>query len=238
MIQLRPVRDSDETNSGVPQVLAYADVSFTSDTAATDFVEDPSADGTSNGVCQVCHNDSDADDSPNHFSFNDSAEWSADIGHASAACTSCHQHNNADPDLAFTPTGGSGCSGCHDYDTGAGAWGNGYSNLDGLGEGKGAHKKHINNIKSALNISALSETDGFGGGTNAQVCGTCHSNDSGDHPMVNTTNGRNITLSGTNPFVPGSASYNGVPGTSSNTTPKTCSNVSCHFGESPIWSQP
>jgi hypothetical protein len=39
-------------------------------------------------------------------------------------------------------------------------------------------------------------------------------------------------------FGPVAPVYNGVPGTSSGTTAKTCSNVSCHFTDSPIWQDP
>jgi predicted CxxxxCH...CXXCH cytochrome family protein len=154
---------------------------------------------------------------------------------------------------------GGGCNGCHDYDTVAatyaggvwtgGTWGK--NSKDGLNpnEGWGAHAKHINYIKTRLAIGAAGLTptgQTFGTGEPANVCGTCHTNNVANHSTggstVRTINfgdgtfkmggatGTSILFGSTNPL------YNGVSGVSSATTPKTCSNISCHYFTTPLWS--
>jgi hypothetical protein len=168
--------------------------------------------------------------------------------------TDASKHINGSLDV----TGGGGCNGCHDYDTvgatySAGTWSGGTwgkSSKDGLpaNEGWGAHAKHINYLKERLGITtdlvATSQT--FGSGIPANVCGTCHTNNAANHTMAGSTvrsinfgdgtfkfggaGGTSIVFGTVNPV------YNGVSGTSSATTAKTCSNLSCHYFTKLIWS--
>jgi predicted CxxxxCH...CXXCH cytochrome family protein len=152
------------------------------------------------------------------------------------------------------------CNSCHDYDTvgatySAGRWTGGtWGKLpyrDGLnpGEGWGAHAKHINFIKTRLGIGAAGLTpkgETFGVGEPANVCGTCHTNLVANHSTGGSTV-RTINF-GDSTFKMGGASgmsflfgttnpvYNGTSGISSATTPKTCSNISCHYLTTPLWS--
>ena len=108
-----------------------------------------------------------------------------------------------------------------------------------VAEGWGAHATHINHIKTRLGINvALTAAGTFGSGQAASVCGTCHTN-TGTHNMSGSTTdptGRKITFGGSdtvgsgtyllgsfNMTFGGSAPlYNGVSGTPSSTTNKTC----------------
>jgi predicted CxxxxCH...CXXCH cytochrome family protein len=160
--------------------------------------------------------------------------------------------------------GGGNCDSCHSYDTvGAtfavgkwtgGTWGK--SSRDGLTptEGYGAHAVHINYIKGYLGIAttmtAANQVFGAVGTNPANVCGTCHSNLVANHSMGGSTV-RTINF-GDGEFKMGGAAgasllfgsdfpvqnpkYNGVSGTSSATTAKTCSNLSCHYFTTPAWS--
>jgi predicted CxxxxCH...CXXCH cytochrome family protein len=158
----------------------------------------------------------------------------------------------------------SGCDGCHDYDTvgaafAAGVWSGGSwgkNPQDGLtpNEGFGAHAKHINHIKTRLGYTAGLNTSavfGAAGSDPARVCGTCHTNTVGNHTTAGgVPAGRSINF-GDSAFVMGSTGgtsllfgttfptqnpvYNGVPGTSKQTTAKTCSNISCHYFTTPNW---
>ena len=180
-------------------------------------------------------------------------------------CSGCHGHNGSGSthiDGSIQASGGS-CNGCHDYDTVGATWTGtqwvdgtwGKLNLGGYttaNEGWGAHAKHINYIKTRKSISAALSLTGtaFGAGEAAIVCGTCHTN-SGTHNMSATDGsdpaGRSInfgdstfTLGGTGSIVFGTPNpvYNGVSGTSSSVSgkEKTCSNISCHYFTTPLWS--
>jgi hypothetical protein len=160
--------------------------------------------------------------------------------------------------------GGGNCDSCHSYDTvgatySAGKWTGGTwgkNSRDGLtpNEGFGAHNKHINYIKTRLGFVAamdpVGKTYGALGTDPANVCGTCHSNDPANHAMGGSTE-RSINF-GDGAFKMGGAAgksllfgadlpaqnpiYSGVSGTSSATTAKTCSNISCHYFTTPVWS--
>jgi predicted CxxxxCH...CXXCH cytochrome family protein len=156
-------------------------------------------------------------------------------------CAGCHNHNGSGPTHVNGVLYGAGtCNSCHDYDTVAGAWG---KNLQAV-EGWGGHAKHIDHIKARHSISLNPDSDQFGTGPAAAVCGTCHTNTSGDHSMgggprsINFGDGtyRSGGAAGFN-FVFGSGSplYNGTVGVPSASDPKTCSNISCHFKETPVW---
>jgi trimeric autotransporter adhesin len=174
-------------------------------------------------------------------------------------CASCHPHDGSGAEhMDGTLQGGGGCNGCHDYDTvGAtyaaskwtgGTWGK--ASRDGLtpNEGWGAHDKHINYIKSRLSIATaldpVSQT--YGVGVPANVCGTCHTNLASNHTIAGST-ARSINF-GDNTFRMGGVAgtsllfgstnpaYAGVSGISSAATAKTCSNLSCHYFTTPVWS--
>jgi hypothetical protein len=191
---------------------------------------------------------------------------STHTGKLATDCTGCHTHVNASgtgftdatKHINGTVDAAGDCNSCHDFDVvgstyaggvwDGGSWGK--SSKDGLtpNEGWGAHAKHINMIKNRLGITTalnpVSQT--FGVGVPANVCGSCHTNNVANHSTggstVRTINfgdstfkiggstGTSFLFGATNPV------YNGVSGTSSATTPKTCSNISCHYFTSPIWS--
>lgn len=181
-------------------------------------------------------------------------------------CVSCHDHVNATNDGFADKTKhingsveGGGCNGCHDYDTVGATWTGtewtggtwGKNSKDGLtpNEGWGAHAKHINHIKTRLSITGALTLTGasYGLGEAANVCGTCHTNIAGNHTTGGSTTGRLINFgdgiyktggAAGFSFVFGSVNpaYNGSPGVSSATTPKTCSSISCHFSTTPLWS--
>jgi len=161
-------------------------------------------------------------------------------------CSQCHTHVNTsndgftDPSLhidgqVIAQQGGS-CNSCHGYPP---VQGDGFACQDDpICEGKGAHQQHVNNIASAKGVTLDPNNDQFGTGTAATVCGTCHTNNSANH--MSGTRVINFGDGSTEyEFVNGGGvTYNGVPGTSSSTNLKSCSNISCHFGESPGWQDP
>jgi Cytochrome c7 and related cytochrome c len=149
------------------------------------------------------------------------------------------------------------CNSCHDYDvvgytyaastyTG-GYWGK--SSYDGLtpSEGAGAHASHINYIKTRLAYAntplvVTNQTYGLAGSDNVRICGTCHTTNVNNHMagtriinfgdstfVMGGSGGTSMLFGSTNPI------YNGTPGTSKQTTPKTCSNLSCHYFTTPNW---
>jgi hypothetical protein len=127
------------------------------------------------------------------------------------------------------------CNSCHSYDS-SDPWTTTY----GI-EGVGAHKKHIDYIKLRWNIPLDPANDRFGSGNAAAVCGVCHSNLTADHSMNRAVNTRSITL-GAGDAIPyprrfgsGNPTYNGANNTSSSVSPKSCSNIDCHYLTSPIW---
>jgi hypothetical protein len=164
-------------------------------------------------------------------------------GHkAGQVCTSCHTHSGSTTKDggAFGASGG-GCNGCHDYDTTGETWG---SNAKAI-EGFGAHAKHINHLKSVYSVTLNAATDNFGTGSMAKVCGTCHTNtESGNHDTggggtrtINFGDGSYLAGSTFNfVFGAGTPTYNGRVGQSSSSYVKSCSNISCHFTDTPAWS--
>ncbi len=109
----------------------------------------------------------------------------------------------------------------------------------------GAHAKHIEHIKTSLGGLVLNPAaDTFGAGSKSdKVCGTCHTIAASNHMtgtrLINFRDGSYLS-GGVGGFslVFGSSNpvYNGVVGTSSSVNPKTCSNISCHFQTTPVWS--
>jgi len=132
------------------------------------------------------------------------------------------------------------CNGCHDYDTNGGTWGlvksQNYGGTVGI-EGRGAHYKHIEYLKTKYAVTLNPLTDLYGGATFNVVCGVCHSqNGPTDHSTGNPGGTRNISLQGVNQFGSLAKLYNGQYNTSSGANPKSCSNIDCHYRTSPIWS--
>jgi len=168
------------------------------------------------------------------------------------ACSNCHPHNGT---RANTSSEGIGtdahingklestnyCDSCHDYDTRtAGAstvWGKNQMGVEGFG----AHAMHIDYLKRRMNITTLSANFDTWNMTNYNgICGTCHTRNPADHHQNdNGTVQRKITFGGPSSvrlqFGPDTPTYNGVTYQSSASTPKTCSNTSCHYKNSPIW---
>jgi predicted CxxxxCH...CXXCH cytochrome family protein len=156
-----------------------------------------------------------------------------------SSCTQCHGHEGSGPthmDGILQAAGGA-CNSCHSYDTVGGVWGSG-SHMDGaIAEGWGAHARHIDHLKAAFGVTLDAGTDTFGSAAFNSVCGVCHTQDPANHTMDNSS-GRMINFNGdllTYKFGGAAPVYNGVSGTSSAVNPKTCSNISCHFGVSPRW---
>jgi predicted CxxxxCH...CXXCH cytochrome family protein len=171
-------------------------------------------------------------------------------------CTSCHDHVNATND-GFKPqgtpvTGGveehvngalevqADCDNCHGYPP---TPGDGHPNQ--AVEGKGAHATHVDHLEqiwiNQYSGSARDKAnDVFGVGTPGFICGACHTNTAAGNHQVGD---RNINFDNVNIYRftnSGSPTYNGTVGTPGATLPagtyeKTCSNVSCHFTETPEW---
>jgi len=129
------------------------------------------------------------------------------------------------------------CNSCHDYDVDPV---NGRLGLETAGDRRlGPHALHINHLKAVSGVT-LSATGRYFKycETSTLSCGVCHTRNSSDHVMggspirsINFGNVPNYLFTG----VTGTPTYTGVAGVSSATTPKTCSNVSCHFQASPVW---
>jgi predicted CxxxxCH...CXXCH cytochrome family protein len=159
----------------------------------------------------------------------------------SDSCSGCHGHdgNNAGTigkrhmdGIKYGGGGAGGCIGCHGY--GVGSWA-AASSINA--EGKGAHEMHISYLTTKrFTVTLNATTDQYGidttgmGGTWTNVCGVCHTG--GTH-MDSTVN---VAIAAAYLFGTGSPTYNGTPGQSSLTVPKTCSNISCHYFTTPLWS--
>jgi len=133
---------------------------------------------------------------------------------------------------------GGACNSCHDYDVDpvTGDWGKNPKAI----EGWGAHALHINHLKALSGVNLNASGDNFNTANFNAVCGVCHTRSSANHAMGGTPNIRSINFGdGQTTYVfstaSGTITYNGVTGVSSATTPKTCSNVSCHFQPAPVW---
>jgi predicted CxxxxCH...CXXCH cytochrome family protein len=222
MVKRRPAVTSD-ANTGIPLTTASVDVSFTNRATGSDFGKTAAP---WNGICNVCHTYKAAD--PNkmvHYTQN-----SYDGTHSTNVCTSCHQHNSDTTYNGEAYRAAATCNSCHDYDTrnGGGTWGTGTPYTAG---GWGAHAVHINYIKKRWNKTLNATTDQFGLGAAAEVCGVCHTNQSANHSTDTPANGRQI-------YWGDDALYPRKFGSSNpvfNTSPRTCSNLDCHYLTSPAW---
>jgi predicted CxxxxCH...CXXCH cytochrome family protein len=179
-------------------------------------------------------------------------------------CNGCHDHEGNTAGTTHRHIngilwggGGSSCDGCHDYDTLGTApnktWGTfKNANYGTFNEGNGAHAQHIEYLKTrwgGLTLNAVTDFaggSGYGVGNPAKICGTCHTNNTGSHMsggrVINFGDGLStvgtsgqallFSTSGT----PLSSAYAGSSTTSSATQAKTCSNLSCHYFTTPVWS--
>jgi predicted CxxxxCH...CXXCH cytochrome family protein len=158
---------------------------------------------------------------------------------SSTSCNSCHTHVNATQDGfldaslhidgAVIAQQGGACNACHAYPPTPGD-----GKTEEAIEGKGAHQVHVDHLTSLLGLTLQPDTDEFGTGTPAAVCGICHTNVVGNH--MDTTRLINFGDGSTAyQFGPTAPAYNGTIGVGGATDPKTCSNISCHFTETPEW---
>jgi predicted CxxxxCH...CXXCH cytochrome family protein len=174
-------------------------------------------------------------------------------------CSGCHGHNGSGSSHidGTLQAGGTSCDGCHDYDTQGTTpnktWGLFKNkNYGGFNEGNGAHAQHIEYLKTRWGGLALNPTAdytiGFGKGNAAKICGTCHTNithstsaptapriiNFGDGLSTVGTSAQALLFSTSG--TPLSSAYAGSSTTSSATQAKTCSNLSCHYFTTPVWS--
>jgi predicted CxxxxCH...CXXCH cytochrome family protein len=224
-------------NPAASGVLKYA-----SNTGTNVFPSWTSASYVANGTktvanCSVCHK------VPGVSGFQPSGTH-AGMNTDTQDCSGCHGHNG-DMSGALGRRhmdgilfGSGNCDSCHSYDTIGGTWGKTNYGGTAASEGIGAHAKHIIYIKARWGQTLKPATDSFGTGAAAAVCGVCHTNVAANHSMGDSTKPRYITFgeSLTRQFGSSAPVYNGVYNTSSAVNPKTCSNVDCHYKQSPIWS--
>jgi hypothetical protein len=168
-----------------------------------------------------------------------------DAGHTINDCDTCHQHFNNDGTLTAganralhingTVEAVADCDGCHEYPPYPGD-GKSYQAV----EGKGAHLTHVEHLSQRIygqswSLQKDAANDVFGTGTPGAICGVCHTKNSSNHQtgdrLINFGDG-STAYRFTNS---GSATYNGTVGSAGASDPKTCSNLSCHFTETPQW---
>lgn len=153
---------------------------------------------------------------------------------SAGACTGCHGHTGSGPghlNGVLEASGGS-CNGCHSYDTtDAGAWTTvkmASAYLWNSVNAWGAHAKHINHLKARYGVTLAASGDTYGGTAFSQVCGTCHSNDSGQHNQAGAYT-RNLSWNTTR------HSFGGNAYPVWNATTKSCSNLDCHYKPWGTW---
>ena len=235
MVQLNPAQASNAT-TGAPTTATSNAVTFTARSAASDY-----GSNVATKICNVCHTYKAAD--PNKMVHYYNTTPFTDNHNSGTVCTQCHKHG-ADTTYNGDAFKGVGCNGCHDYDTRIGiSWGTGFTAQ--AVEGFGAHQKHIDHIKARFTVTLNPNTDTFGAGAAAAVCGTCHTNAGANHT---TGGGTRLIDFGGGTYKEGGAAgfsfvfgasnpaYSGVTGSSSSVNPKSCSNISCHFQTTPVWS--
>ncbi|MFA4835456.1 MAG: CxxxxCH/CxxCH domain-containing protein, partial [Dehalococcoidia bacterium] len=234
MVQLNPAQASNAT-TGAPTTVTSNAVAFTARSVASDY-----GSTVATKICNVCHTYKAAD--PNKMVHYYNSGSFTDSHNSATLCTVCHKHSS-DTTYNGEAFKGGGCNGCHDYDTRVAInWGTGYTAQ--AVEGFGAHKKHIDHIKARFSVTLNPNTDTYGTGNAANVCGTCHTNLVGNH---STGGGPRSINFGDSTYKEGGAAgfsflfgatppvYNGVVGTSSSVNLKSCSAVGCHFKTTPAW---
>ncbi len=188
-------------------------------------------------VCTACHNAGTTMSTKPTTSHTDGDIDIVNVGYPanktkgsafSTCATACHG--------ATTRTWGqtsTGCNYCHPYT--ANDWAT--SNPTGTAlavEGFGAHAKHIAHLVSLGGVLTPA-TDSFGSGASwTNVCGVCHNGAS--HTLDGTVGSRQISVQAGYQFGASAPLYTGIIGNSSSVNPKSCSNVSCHFQTTPVWS--
>jgi hypothetical protein len=91
---------------------------------------------------------------------------------------------------------------------------------------------YLTTNRFTITLSPTTDTYNAAATAWTNVCGVCHGGTTANHQ-----NGTvNVAVSSTYLFGTGSTVYSGVPGTSSAVTAKTCSNISCHYFTTPLWS--
>lgn len=194
-------------------------------------------DTTHGGSARVAHNNTNKTTFVNVTSTSSQFHftWAGGTGKGTCSTNTCH----ATAEWGVTKIG---CNGCHDYDTNGGTWGLVRSRNYGgtaTAEGRGAHYKHIEYLKSAVRTGSVTtlnpNTDTYGNSAFNAVCGVCHSTSPTNHTAGNAAGTRSITFPTARNFG-GTATYNGQYNTSSSVNPKSCSNIDCHYRTSPIWS--
>jgi hypothetical protein len=196
----------------------------------TDFGSDASTHPTSNSICQVCHTYDGTephDDGVKQHAYSMTVTATHQNG---LDCISCHKHNSG-----FAGTGGT-CDSCHGYPPIPADGKDSYASQ--AVEAKGAHEKHVNHLTALLGIILNPNSDNYGDTNTSDVCGACHDMNTATHEMSGGTRNINFNSSPNFQFGSSAPAYNGVQGQTSGTpdfTPKTCSNINCHFQATPWW---
>ncbi|WP_224963378.1 CxxxxCH/CxxCH domain-containing protein [Geomonas subterranea] len=183
--------------------------------------------------CQVCHK------VPGNTGFEPAGTHNG-MNTDVTDCSGCHGHNG---DGSGTVAGrrhmdgvkfGAGnCDTCHGYDVGT--W-SAFPERSGVVTGKGAHEKHIAYLKTRYNVTLTPASDAFGVGNSwTQVCGVCHNGAAHNMGEAIPGTGRTISITPARQFGGSLPVYNGTVGVASSIKPKTCSNVDCHYKETPSW---
>lgn len=148
-------------------------------------------------------------------------------------CSGCHGHNGSDAAHINGVLVASGnCDSCHGYQSASWA-----TATERAVEGKGAHAKHVAHLVALWGGTLNPTGDGFGSGASwTNVCGKCHNGATHNMSEAIGGNGRQISIEAAYQFGSFAPSYTGVPATSSSVNPKSCSNISCHFQTTPVWS--
>lgn len=154
-------------------------------------------------------------------------------------CSGCHGHNGGTGGTAGKQHmdgilyGAGACNSCHGYEVGSWA---AAPEIDTVNhEGKGAHEKHVTYLTTkrfTVTLTPASDSYASAATTWTNVCGICHGSTPANHQNASV----NVTVSSSYLFGTGSTLYSGIPGTSSAANPKTCSNISCHYFTTPLWS--
>ena len=152
-----------------------------------------------------------------------------------SACAGCHNHEGSGATHIDGNLYGAGdCNICHDYDTRANvAWGTGYTAGSGLVANStawGAHKKHVDHVKTLWGSVLDAANDTFGSANYNAVCGVCHTRNTNNHMDTN----RQVNF-GDNVW--GSMNQFGTSLPFWNTTAgsRSCSNLDCHYKATPQW---
>ncbi len=156
-------------------------------------------------------------------------------------CGKCHASPPATTGIHSGITTISQCNGCHSHVTATGTFSNPALHVDGSVQADGctdchgfppttsAHTVHINNIMTVQGIASLP-----GGITGNLVCGVCHNvNSTATH-----ADGSADIYTATISTLQQAYQFGVNPVTYAKGGTETCSNVSCHLGQSTAWGAP